>query len=96
MQNLPCENEFILMTVKNYGFALNLASKQGLEQLENSLFYVVFVARLPLSRRHLNEIVVYQELTCVMVTLLASLCSHARRRQKRENQKQKSGTVSSF
>ena len=42
MQNLSCENEFILMTVKNHGFALNLTSKQGLEQLENSLFYVVF------------------------------------------------------
>ena len=91
MQNLPCENEFILMTVKNHGFALNLALKQGLKQLGNSLFYVVFFARLPFSRRFFNEIVAYRELTCVMVTLEASLCSHARRPQKRENQQEKLG-----
>ena len=53
--------------------------------------HAVFVARLPLSRWFLNEIVAYQELACVIVTLLACLCSHARRRQKRENQKQKLG-----
>ena len=91
MPNLPCENEFILVTVKNHGFALNLALKQGLEQLGNNLFHAVFIARLPLSRQFFNEIVAYQELACVMVTLLACLCSHARRRQKQENQQQKLG-----
>ena len=70
---------------------------RGLEQLEITYFtHAVFVARLPLSRWFLNEIVAYQELACVIVTLLACLCSYARRRQKRENQKQKLGTVNSF
>ena len=64
---------------------------RGLEELGNNLFHAVFVARLPLSRRFFNEIVAYQELACVIVTLLACLCSHARRREKRENQKQKLG-----